>query len=138
MKFIIFSIDNHREEFLFIIEYTKVENRNILGELVKLSNLCYIKDFTFDFFEVKDNPSIALSKEGIYIYKYESFTDVMNRLNIKLDVDDTRYLKTSSKDMFHIMLNKNKSEIMVMVNNKEGEYHELFKKFFESRSKNGG
>jgi hypothetical protein len=134
MEYIVFSIDNHIEEFLFIIEYTKGENRNILGELVKLSNLCYIKDFDFDFFDVPANPSIQLSKEGIYIYKYNSFTDVMHRLNIKLNAADMDFLKTSSKEVFHIMVNKEKSEIMSMINNKEGEYHALLKKFFESKS----
>jgi len=133
MKYIIFSIDNHREEFLFIIEYTKVENRNILGELIKLNNLCYIKDFDFDFFEVIEDPSIALSKEGIYIYKYESFTDVMNRLNIKLKDTDIKDLKITNKDVFHIMLNKNRSEIMSIIHNKEGKYHEFLKKLFESK-----
>jgi len=133
MKYIILSIDNHIEEFLFIIEYTKGENRNILGELIKLNNLCYIKDFDFDFFEVVEDPSVALSKEGIYIYKYESFTDVMNRLNIRLKEGDVENLRVINKDIFHIMLNKNRSEIMSIIHNKEGKYYELLKKLFDSK-----
>lgn len=133
MKYIIFSIDNHIEEFLFIIEYTKGENRNILGELIKLNNLCYIKDFDLDFFEITEDPSIILSKDGIYIYKYESFIDVIKRLNIKLTDSDIRFLKINNKDIFHIMLNKNRSEIMSIIHNKEGNYHELLKKLFESK-----
>src|SRR3954471_17405003 len=112
MKYIILSIDNHMGEFLFIIEYTKGENRNILGELIKLNNLCYIKDFNFDFFEITEDPSLLLSKEGIYIYKYESFRDVLERLNIKLTDSEIKYLKIINKDIFHIMLNKNRSEMM--------------------------
>jgi|SRR6185369_629135 len=134
MEYIVFSIDNNVQEFLFIIEYTKAENNNILGELVKLSNLCYIKDFDFDFFDVPANPSIEFSKEGIYIYKYEGFTDVLNRLNIKLNADDIAFFKKASKEMYHIMVNNSKPEIMSIINNKEGEYHELLKKFFESKS----
>ena len=133
MKYIIFSIDNHIEEFLFIIEYTKGENRNILGELIKLNNLCHIKDFDFDFFEVEEDPRIALSNQGIYIYKYESFTDVMNRLNIRLKENDADNLRLINKDIFHIMLNKNRSEIMSIIHNKEGKYYELLKKLFESK-----
>lgn len=133
MKYIIFSIDNHIEEFLFIIEYTKGENRNILGELIKLNNLCYIKNFDLDFFEITEDPSIILSKDGIYIYKYESFIDVIKRLNIKLTDSDIRFLKINNKDIFHIMLNKNRSEIMSIIYNKEGNYHELLKKLFESK-----
>jgi hypothetical protein len=133
MKYIIFSIDNHIEEFLFIIEYTKGENRNILGELIKLNNFCHIKDFDFDFFEVTEDPSIALSKQGIYIYKYNSFTDVINRLNIKLMNEDIKDLKIINKDIFHIMLNKNRSEIMSIIHNKEGKYYELLKKLFEAK-----
>lgn len=133
MKYIILSIDNHMGEFLFIIEYTKGENRNILGELIKLNNLCYIKDFNFDFFEITEDPSLLLSKEGIYIYKYESFRDVLERLNIKLTDSEIKYLKIINKDVFHIMLNKNRSEIMSIIHNKEGKYHALLKKLFESK-----
>ncbi len=36
MKYIIFSIDTHIEELLFIMEYTKGENKIVLGELIKI------------------------------------------------------------------------------------------------------
>lgn len=133
MKYIIFSIDNHKEEFLFIIEYIKGEKRFILGELIKLNNLCYIKDFDFDFFEVVEDPSIILNKEGIYIYKYNSFTDVINRLDIKLKGNEIKDLKITNKDILHIILNKNREEIMTIIHNKEGKYYELLKKLFESK-----
>jgi len=133
MKYIIFSIDNHTEEFLFIIEYIKGDNRYILGELIKLNNLCYIKDFDFNFFEATTDPSIALSKEGIYIYKYNSFTNVLNRLDINLRSSEIEFLKISYKDIFNIMLNKNKEEIMSIIHNKEGKYYELLKNLFESK-----
>jgi|SRR4051794_355327 hypothetical protein len=133
MKYIIFSIDNHTAEFLFIIEYIKGDNRHILGELIKLSNLCYIKDFDFDFFEVVEDPSIILSKQGIYIYKYNSFTDVINRLNINLKTNEIKFLKITNIDIFNIMLNKNRDEIMFIIHNSEGKYHELLKKLFESK-----
>ena len=131
MKYIIFSIDNHTEEFLFIIEYIKGDNRYILGELIKLNNLCYTKGFDFNFFEVTTDPSIALSKEGIYIYKYNSFTNVLNRLDINLRSSEIEFLKISYKDIFNIMLNKNKEELMFIIHNKEGKYYELLKNLFE-------
>jgi hypothetical protein len=133
MKYIIFSIDNHTTEFLFIIEYIKGDNRHILGELIKLSNLCYIRDFDFDFFEVVEDPSIILSKEGIYIYKYNSFSDVINRLGINLKGSEVKYLKITNNDVFHIMLNKSRDEIMFIIHNNDGKYYELLKKLFESK-----
>src|ERR1051325_8938174 len=84
MKYIIIAIDTHIQEFLFIIEYKKGENIMVLGELIKLNNLCHMKGFDFDFFEIVEDPNYILNKEGIYIYKYNKFTDVLQRLNIDL------------------------------------------------------
>ncbi len=53
--------------------------------LLKLNNLCYIKDFDFDFFEIVEDPNYALNKEGIYIYKYNTFTDVLHRIKFKIN-----------------------------------------------------
>jgi len=130
MKYIVLSIDNHIQEFLFIIEYPKGANKIVLGELIKLSNLCYIKDFNFDFFEVIEDPTISLSKEGIYIYKYDSFSDVLHRLNIKLTSTEIRDLKMTNKEIFHLMTQKNKAEILSIIHS-QGKYHEIFKKMFD-------
>src|SRR5438309_374103 len=75
MKYIIFAIDTHIEELLFIMEYNKGENKMVLGELIKLNNLCYIKNFDLDFFEIVEDPNYALNKEGIYIYKYNTYLE---------------------------------------------------------------
>ena len=84
MNYIIFAIDTHIQEFLFIFEYTTGSNRLVLGELIKINNLCYTKGFDFDFFEIIEDPNYALNKEGIYIYKYNTFEDILHRLDIQL------------------------------------------------------
>lgn len=134
MKFIIFSIDTNMQEYLFIIEYVKGENRKILGELIKISNLCYIKDFEFDFFEIIEDPNYILNKEGIYIYKYNTFSDVLHRLELKLTADEMLELKTKNREIFNIMTTKSKAEILSIIH-EDNENHELFKKMFENRKK---
>jgi hypothetical protein len=130
MKYIIFSIDTHIQEFLFILEYAKGENKIILGELIKLNNLCHIKDFNFDFFEIVEDPNYALNKEGIYIYKYNTFNDVLQRLDIKLTKTEYVELKFKNKEIFDIMTKKSREEILSIIHEK-GNNHELFKKMFE-------
>ena len=132
MKYLIFAIDTHVQEFLFIIEYNKGSNRIILGELVKLSNLCHIKDFGFDFFEIIEDPNYALNKEGIYIYKYNTFTDVLQRLDIKLTADEIAELRLKNKEIFDIMTKKSKVEILAIIEEK-GDNHELFEKMFKDK-----
>lgn len=134
MKYIIFSIDTHSEEFLFIFKYAKDETKLVLGELVKLNNLCYIKDFDFDFFEIVEDPNYALNKEGIYIYKYNTFSDVLHRLNLKLTSSELHELRTKNKEIFNILTKKSKSEILSIIY-EDNENHELFKKMFEPKKK---
>ena len=128
MNYIIFSIDNHTEEFIFIYEYAKGANRLVLGELVKLNNLCYLKGFELDFFEVIEDPSIQLSKEGIYIYKYNNFSDVLKRLDITLTSAEIQDLKLKNKLVFETLTKKNNQEILLIVNNQDPE---LFRQIFE-------
>ena len=130
MKYIIFAIDTHIEEFLFILEYNKGENKMILGELIKLNNLCYIKEFNFDFFEIVEDPNYVLNKEGIYIYKYNKFSDVLHRINIELSSEELLELKTKNRQIFNITTKKSKAEILSIIY-EEGDNHELFKKMFE-------
>lgn len=138
MKYLIFSIDNHIQEFLFIIEYNIGANKIILGELIKINNLCYIKEFDFDFFEIIEDPNYALNKEGIYIYKYNSFTDVLQRMDLKLTMEEAQELRLKNKEIFDVMTKKSKNEILLIIN-EEGDNHELFKKMFEEKKikKNG-
>src|ERR1700761_4322307 len=130
MKYIIFAIDTHIEEFLFIMEYNKGENKMVLGELIKLNNLCYIKEFDFDFFEIVEDPNYVLNKEGIYIYKYNKFSDVLHRINIELSSEELLELKTKNRQIFNITTKKSKAEILSIIY-EEGDNHELFKKMFE-------
>jgi hypothetical protein len=132
MKYIIFAIDTHVEELLFIMEYNKGENRMVLGELIKLNNLCYIKNFDFDFFEIVEDPNYALNKEGIYIYKYNTFSDVLHRLNLTLSLEEAKELKMKNKEIFNIMTKKSKAEILSIIY-EEGDNHELFKRMFETK-----
>jgi hypothetical protein len=134
MKYIIFAIDTHIEELLFIMEYNKGENRMVLGELIKLNNLCYIKNFDFDFFEIIEDPNYALNKEGIYIYKYNTFTDVLHRLNLTLTLEEAKELKIKNKEIFNIMTKKSKAEILSIIY-EQGDNHELFKRMFETKKK---
>ena len=134
MKYIIFAIDTHIEELLFIMEYNKGENRIVLGELIKLNNLCYIKNFDFDFFEIIEDPNYALNKEGIYIYKYNTFTDVLHRLNLTLTLEEAKELKMKNKEIFNIMTKKSKAEILSIIY-EQGDNHELFKRMFETKKK---
>jgi hypothetical protein len=134
MKYIIFAIDTHVQEFLFIFEYAKGENKMVLGELIKLNNLCYIKNFDLDFFEIVEDPNYALNKEGIYIYKYNTFSDVLHRLEIHLTSEEIKSLKIKNKEIFDIMTKKSKNEILSIIN-EPGDNHDLFKKMFEKKKK---
>jgi hypothetical protein len=134
MKYIIFAIDTNVQEFLFIMEYSKGSNRIVLGELIKLNNLCHIKGFDFDFFEIVEDPNYALNKEGIYIYKYDKFTDVLHRLDIKLTLEEAKELKIKNKEIFNIMTKKSKAEILSIIHEK-GDNHDLFKCMFETKKK---
>lgn len=132
MKYIIFAIDTNIQEFLFIFEYAKGENKIVLGELVKLNNLCYIKNFDFDFFEIVEDPNYALNKEGIYIYKYNTFSDVLNRLDIELTNKEIEELNIKNKEIFNLITKKNKAEILsIMYEN--SKYSDLLKKMFEMK-----
>jgi hypothetical protein len=95
-----------------------------------LSNLCHIKDFGFDFFEIIEDPNYELNKEGIYIYKYNNFTDVLKRLELTLTSNEIAELRLKNKEIFEIMTTKNKAEILAIIEEK-GDNHELFKKMFE-------
>jgi len=116
------------------MEYDKGENRMVLGELIKLNNLCYIKNFDFDFFEIIEDPNYALNKEGIYIYKYNTFTDVLHRLNLKLTSDEANELRLKNKEIFNIMTKKSKAEVLSIIY-EQGDNHELFKSMFEKKKK---
>lgn len=130
MKYIILAIDTHVQEFLFILEYNKGDNKIVLGELIKLNNLCYIKEFDFDFFEIVEDPNYALNKEGIYIHKYTKFSDVMQKLDLTLTTEEIKRLNLKNKEIFDIMTKKNKAEILAIIH-EQGDNHELFKKMFE-------
>ena len=132
MKLIILAIDNHVQEFLFIIKYSQEESRNILGELIKINNLCYIKEFDFEFFEIIEDPNYVLNKEGIYIYKYNTFTDVLQRMDLKLTSAELQELRIKNKEIFDIMTKKNKDEILSIIY-EQGDNHALFKKMFEKK-----
>jgi len=134
MNYIIFAVDTHIQEFLFIFEYTIGSNRSVLGELIKINNLCYIKGFDFDFFEIIEDPNYALNKEGIYIYKYNTFEDILHRLDIQLTVEEIEELKIKNKEIFNIMTKKSKQEILSIIH-EEGDNHALFKMMFESKKK---
>jgi hypothetical protein len=134
MNYIIFAIDTHIQEFLFIFEYTIGSNRLVLGELIKINNLCYIKGFDFDFFEIIEDPNYALNKEGIYIYKYNTFEDILHRLDIQLTLEEREELKIKNKEIFNIMTKKSKQEILSIIH-EQGDNHELFKMMFESKKK---
>ena len=134
MNYIIFEIDTHIQEFLFIFEYTTGSNRLVLGELIKINNLCYTKGFDFDFFEIIEDPNYALNKEGIYIYKYNTFEDILHRLDIQLTAEEIEELKIKNKEIFNIMTKKSKQEILSIIH-EGGDNHELFKMMFESKKK---
>jgi len=130
LQYIIFAIDTHIQEFLFIFEYAKGGNKIVLGELIKLNNLCYIKDFNFDFFEIFENPNYALNKEGIYIYKYNTFEDVLNRLDISLTNEEIKELNIKNKEIFNLITKKNKAEILSIIY-ENSKYSDLLKKMFD-------
>lgn len=130
MNYMIFAIDANAQEFLFIFEYAKGDNTIVLGEVIKLNNLCYIKNFDFDFFEIVEDPNYILNKEGIYIDKYYKFSDVINKLQITLTKEEIADLKIKNKEIFELLTKKNKDEILSIVYN-DVKYSELLKKMFE-------
>lgn len=134
MKYIIFSINDNTQEYLFIIKYVTTDVVKILGELIKLNNLCYIKGYEFDFFEIIEDPNYALNKEGIYIHEYTSYTNVLHRLNIKLTAEELIDLRIKNKEIIDIMTKKNKQEILSIIHQKGGNY-ELFQTMFDPNKK---
>jgi len=132
MHYIIFAIDTNIDEFIFILEYTTGDNRMALGEIIKLNSFCYIKGFELDFFEMTENPYLVLDTEGIYIYKYNSFTDMLNRLDIKLTPEEIKDLKIKNKLVHDTLVKKSNQEIMSIIH---GKNHDLFKNLFEEKKK---
>lgn len=132
MKYIIFAIDNHTQEFLFIFEYVANDNQKVLGELIKLNNFCYIKEYDFDFFEIIEDPNYALNKEGIYIYRYDTFSDVLQRMDITLTKEEVRVLKIKNREIFDLLTKKNKNEILQIIQ-EHGFNYDILKKMFEEK-----
>jgi len=75
-----------------------------------------------------------LNKEGIYIYKYNTFEDILHRLDIQLTAEEIEELKIKNKEIFNIMTKKSKQEILSIIH-EGGDNHELFKMMFESKKK---
>src|ERR1700761_8413993 len=98
MKYIIFSINDNTQEYLFIIKYVATDVVKILGELIKINNLCYIKGYEFDSFEIIEDPNYALNQEGIYIYEYTSYKNIFYRLDITLTADELKELRIKNKE----------------------------------------
>ena len=71
MKYIILEINTKPEIFLFLYEYTTEDTRLMLGELIKVSNICYLKGYSFDFIQIMEDPNLILSKDDVYIYNYK-------------------------------------------------------------------
>jgi hypothetical protein len=134
MKYIIFSINDNAQEYLFIIKYVATDVERILGELIKINNLCYIKGYEFDFFEIIEDPNYALNQEGIYIYEYTSYTNVFYRLDITLTAEELKDLRIKNKEIIDIMTKKNKQEILSIIHQK-GNNYELFQKMFDPSNK---
>ena len=130
MKYIIFSINDNTQEYLFIIKYVATDVVKILGELIKINNLCYIKGYEFDSFEIIEDPNYALNQEGIYIYEYTSYKNIFYRLDITLTADELKELRIKNKEIIEIMTKKNKQEILFIINQK-GNNYELFQKMFD-------
>ena len=130
MKYIIFSINDNTQEYLFIIKYVATDVVKILGELIKINNLCYIKGYEFASFEIIEDPNYALNQEGIYIYEYTSYKNIFYRLDITLTADELKELRIKNKEIIEIMTKKNKQEILFIINQK-GNNYELFQKMFD-------
>lgn len=128
MSYIVFSINNHIQEFLFVFSYNKGEEAVILGELVKLNNLCDIKGYDFDFFEVYKDPNIVLFKQHIHIYKYETFLDAVQRLDLNLSPEELQTLSIQDKEVYNILTKKSKSEILSLLYQEDHKYNKLLKK----------
>lgn len=132
MKYIIFAIDIHTEEILFIFEYASgTEKELVIPELVKINNFCYMHNYNFDFFEIVEDPNYVLNKEGIYIQKYNRFTDILTRLDMLFTMDELKYWRLKNKEITDILTKKNKDEILFIIN-QGGDNYEIFKKLFET------
>ena len=91
VKYMIFAIDTHVDEFFFIFQYTEGTERNVvMPEIIKVNNICVLRDYTFDFFDISENPNSTLNKEGIYIHDYHNVVDVMKKLDFVFETDEEK------------------------------------------------
>lgn len=132
-NFMIMVVDIYPEEYFFILEYnTGGESKRVLSELIRVHNLCEVKGYGFDFFEIAEDPNYALNKEGIYIHKYNQLSDVLRELDIKLTKTELAELRLKNKNALDILMSKSKEELIFILNDKS-ENHELLKKIFEKK-----
>lgn len=131
IKYMIFAIDTHVEEFLFIFQYTEGTERNIvMPEIVKINNICCLRDYDFDFFEICENPNSTLNKEGTNIDDYHNIVDVMKKLDFVFENDEEKaFFYKKNKEILNILTKKSKSEILFILY-QEGENHEILRKLF--------
>lgn len=127
----IFAIDTNVDEFFFIFQYTAGTERNIvMPEIVKINNICFLRDYTFDFFDICENPNSALNKEGIYVHDYHNVVDVMKKLDFVFETDEEKqFFYKKNKEILNILTKKSKAEILYLIY-EEGENHEIFRKLF--------
>ena len=130
MNYIIFSINNNIEELMFIFSYNKGEKVVILGELVKLNDLFNLKGMSFNFFEVAKDPTSILFKNHIYIYKYNTFGEAVDCLNIQLTTEELKDLNLQNKEVYNISTKKNKNEILSLLYKEKHKNAKLLKKLF--------
>lgn len=130
-SYIVFSILIDAKEHLFMFSYNKDSNETFLalGALIRISNLCYIKGYGFDFFEVMQDPNLILLKEGIYITEYTNMEDLIKTLNIELDLLEQCNLCKLDHRMYTVLKRGNHGEILALLHG-QTELSEQLRKLF--------
>ena len=134
MHYIVFSIDPHMGEYLFLLEYASADSLYALSELVKINTLCYMKGFDFDFFELGVDPNYFLQQEGVYLYKFVDVGDVLNRLDIDFTTSEREFFDMKNQEITNILTTKKKDQILAIIH-QNTENYEIFKMLFETKDK---
>lgn len=127
---VIFVIDCNTVEHMFVMSYVVGQESWILGELLRLSDLCHAMGYDFSYIEVSKDPKPLLFRDNNNIYRYDTFADALHQLNIKLDPNKLSELGLQDKEVYNVVTERTKEEILYLMNKEEREKYKLLKKLF--------
>lgn len=130
MNYIVFVINNNIMDLMFIFSYAVGEETWVLGEVIKLGNLCEMMGYDFNFYELSKDPKAVLFKDHNYIFRYDTLADALHKLNINININELHKLNIQSKEVYNILTTRSKEDIIYLLNKEDREQYKLLKKLF--------